>query len=123
MTESMGASFLSWDVYDRTPGHVGGCTPCLEFCLFDVSDEMPQYSIKSEKGPQGELCLRGPTVFLGYFRNEKETADAKTQDGWLRTGDIVQLQKPSGAIKIIDRKKNIFKLAQVLLASTAATGW
>ncbi|XP_026190159.1 long chain acyl-CoA synthetase 7, peroxisomal [Cyclospora cayetanensis] len=110
MTETMGASFLTWNVYDRHPGQVGGVLPCLEFCLLDVSESMGKYSIK-DPIPKGELCVRGPTVSSGYFRNPTETAAAIDQDGWLHTGDIVALL-PNGGIQIIDRKKNIFKLAQ-----------
>ncbi|CDJ26824.1 long-chain fatty acid CoA ligase, putative, partial [Eimeria acervulina] len=110
MTETMGASFLTWNVYDRNPGQVGGVLPSLEFCLLDVSETMSKYSIR-DPIPKGELCVRGPTVFAGYFRNKTETEKAMDKDGWFRTGDVVALL-PNGGVQIIDRKKNIFKLAQ-----------
>lgn len=113
MTETMGASFLTWNVYDRNPGQVGGVLPSLEFCLLDVSETMSKYSIR-DPIPKGELCVRGPTVFAGYFRNKTETEKAMDKDGWFRTGDVVALL-PNGGVQIIDRKKNIFKLAQVRL--------
>lgn len=111
MTETMGASFLTWNVRDKNPGQVGGALPCLEFCLKDVSATMGNYSIK-DRVPKGELCIRGTTVCPGYFRNLTETQEAFDEDGWLNTGDIAALL-PTGAIRIIDRRKNIFKLAQV----------
>lgn len=111
MTETMGASFLTWNVYDNNPGQIGGVLPSLEFCLLDVSETMNKYSIKDEI-PKGELCVRGSTVSAGYFRNAQETRAAIDQDGWLHTGDIAALL-PNGGVQIIDRKKNIFKLAQV----------
>lgn len=118
MTETMGASFITWNVHDTNPGHVGGVLPCLEFCLLDVSESMRNYSIK-DPIPKGELCLRGSTVTAGYFRNPTETSASFDEDGWLHTGDIVALL-PNGGIQVIDRKKNIFKLAQVGKKSHAA---
>lgn len=111
MTETVGGSFLTWNVYDRNPGQVGGVLPCLEFCLLDVSESMGKYSIK-DIVPKGELCVRGPTVTVGYFRNLTETSASIDEDGWFHTGDIAALL-PNGGIQVIDRKKNIFKLAQV----------
>ena len=111
MTETMGASFLTWDVRDRNPGQVGGVLPSIEFCLLDVSESMGKYSIK-DPIPKGELCVRGSTVFVCYLNNPAETKAVIDEDGWLHTGDVAALL-PTGGIQIIDRKKNIFKLAQV----------
>ncbi|MBM3363007.1 MAG: long-chain fatty acid--CoA ligase [Betaproteobacteria bacterium] len=60
----------------------------------------------------GELLLRGPTVFKGYFRNPQASAEAIDAQGWLHTGDMAQWvatpDLPQGReIKIVDRKKDI----------------
>jgi long-chain acyl-CoA synthetase len=56
----------------------------------------------------GELEVRGPSVFNGYWNKPKETAEAFTEDGWLRTGDIGNLDA-DGFLSITDRKKELLK--------------
>jgi long-chain acyl-CoA synthetase len=51
-------------------------------------------------------------VFLGYYKLDEATKDAITSDGWLKTGDVAQIQPDGLSFKLIDRKKNIFKLQQ-----------
>jgi long-chain acyl-CoA synthetase len=67
---------------------------------------------KGELSPRGEIWIRGAQVFLGYYRLEQMTKETITSDGWLKTGDVGQVLPGSNAFKIIDRKKNIFKLQQ-----------
>ncbi|UYZ83403.1 AMP-binding protein [Entomomonas sp. E2T0] len=57
-------------------------------------------------GECGELCIKGPQVMQGYWRQPEETAKVLTADGWLKTGDIAVIQ-PDGYMRIIDRKKDI----------------
>ncbi|MGQ2906085.1 MAG: AMP-dependent synthetase/ligase [Neoaquamicrobium sediminum] len=60
--------------------------------------------IEAQMGDHGELLVRGPTVFVGYYKNEEATASA-LRDGWLHTGDVVA--KEGGQFKIVDRLKDI----------------
>ena len=61
-------------------------------------------------GESGEIVIRGPNVTPGYENNDKANAEAFTH-GWFRTGDIGELA-PDGSLRLIDRKKSLFKLAQ-----------
>jgi long-chain acyl-CoA synthetase len=56
----------------------------------------------------GELEVRGPSIFQGYWNKPTETAEAFTEDGWLRTGDIASLDA-DGFLYITDRKKELLK--------------
>ncbi|WP_158945271.1 long-chain fatty acid--CoA ligase [Granulicella sp. S190] len=56
----------------------------------------------------GELEVRGPSVFVGYWKKEKETAEVFTEDGWFKTGDIGNIDK-DGYLSITDRKKELLK--------------
>ncbi|MEN3345316.1 MAG: long-chain acyl-CoA synthetase [Arthrobacter sp.] len=58
------------------------------------------------QGQPGELLLKGPQVFQGYWNNPEETAKALTPDGWLRTGDVVTVDE-DGFTSIVDRAKEL----------------
>ncbi|WDL98588.1 AMP-binding protein [Alicyclobacillus sp. ALC3] len=58
----------------------------------------------------GELLVRGPNVMMGYYKQADETKKTVSEDGWLHTGDIAEIE-PDGYIRIVDRKKNILVLA------------
>ncbi|TKS72761.1 Long-chain-fatty-acid--CoA ligase 1 [Collichthys lucidus] len=91
---------------DWTAGHVGAPLPCNTIKLVDVS-EMNYLAVNGE----GEVCVKGPNVFQGYLKDPEKTKEAIDEDGWLHTGDIGKWL-PNGTLKIVDRKKHIFKLAQ-----------
>lgn len=94
---------------DFSTGNCGGMGPCSEAILESVPDM--DYLVTDGPNPRGELLLRGPTVFREYYKSPEETAKAKTEDGWFRTGDIAEIDA-LGRVRIIDRRKNVLKLAQ-----------
>ncbi|KAM3612432.1 uncharacterized protein V6R79_008283 [Siganus canaliculatus] len=91
---------------DWTAGHVGAPLPCNSVKLVDV----PEMNYLAANG-EGEVCVKGPNVFQGYLKDPEKTEEAIDAAGWLHTGDIGKWL-PNGTLKIVDRKKHIFKLAQ-----------
>ncbi|KAJ6898839.1 long chain acyl-CoA synthetase 6 [Populus alba x Populus x berolinensis] len=108
MTETT-SPISSMDEGDNLNGHVGSPSPACEVKLVDVPEM--NYTSDDKPYPRGEICIRGPIVFQGYYKDEEQTREVINEDGWFHSGDI-GLWLPGGRLKIIDRKKNIFKLAQ-----------
>ncbi|MDH5133792.1 MULTISPECIES: long-chain-fatty-acid--CoA ligase [Actinomycetes] len=86
----------------RRPGTVGVPFPSTEIRIVDPDD--PDADVPT--GEPGELLLRGPQVFQGYWGRPGETAEALLPDGWLRTGDIAEVS-PDGFVTIVDRRKEL----------------
>lgn len=106
---------------ELTAGDCGAPLACCDVRLMDVP-EMGYRSTDSKHGKKGEdtfipclgrgeVCIRGDNVFKGYYKQPEKTREAIDQEGWLHTGDI-GMWTTRGQLKIIDRKKNIFKLSQ-----------
>ncbi|KAI9742452.1 MAG: hypothetical protein M1818_003986 [Claussenomyces sp. TS43310] len=93
---------------DYSVGNVGGVGPATEVCLESVPDM--EYLVTDSPAARGELLVRSPTLFREYYRNEEDTAKAFVGDGWFRTGDIAEIDA-MGRVKIVDRVKNVLKLA------------
>lgn len=94
---------------DLTTGCIGAPNPSIELCIESVPEY--EYTVHDKPNPRGELLLRGPVVFSEYYKNPEATQKDVEADGWFHSGDIVEVDK-LGRFKIIDRKKNVLKLAQ-----------
>ncbi|HGG64744.1 MAG TPA: long-chain fatty acid--CoA ligase, partial [Rhodobacteraceae bacterium] len=69
----------------------------------------PDVEIKIEDN--GEIYYRSPGVFEEYYKNPESTADTKDAEGWVATGDAGFIEKSSGHLRIIDRAKDVGKMA------------
>jgi long-chain acyl-CoA synthetase len=86
----------------RRPGAIGVPFPSTEMRVVDPDD--PTHD--RPPGERGELLVRGPQVFKGYWNKPEETAATLLEGGWLRTGDIVEVD-PDGFVTVVDRIKEI----------------
>jgi len=102
-----------------------GITVCPGYGLSEASPVLtvnPERKIKPETvGPalpgvelkvseDGELLARGPMVMQGYWNKPEETAQILDEDGWLHTGDLVEMDA-DGYVRIVDRKKELMVLS------------
>ncbi|KAI0826724.1 acetyl-CoA synthetase-like protein [Trametes gibbosa] len=109
MTENAGCCTSCWPSDPTACGVVGAPHASSEMKLIDVP-ELGYYAA-DEPFPRGELCMRGGQRFIGYYKDPEKTKETIDEEGWLHTGDIATLDN-RGRFKIIDRVKNIMKLAQ-----------
>ncbi|MDW4500419.1 AMP-binding protein [Sulfitobacter sp. D35] len=65
----------------------------------------PVRGLEARIAKDGEVLVRGPTIFKGYYRNARATAET-FEDDWLRTGDVGQIEA-DGSFSLVDRKKDI----------------
>lgn len=86
---------------DNAPTSV---TPPGKSRIGTVGPPIPGLELKFDE--DGEILVRGPNVFKGYFKDPKATSETLTEDGFLRTGDVGELDE-KGYLKITDRKKDL----------------
>ena len=105
--ESYGISECGSLTYNYAVGNT------VQYRLESVPDM--NYTVDDQPYPRGEFLTKTLQMFSGYINNPEETRAAITDDGFFRTGDIVELrinQDGTTYLRIIDRKKSFFKLAQ-----------
>eukprot|EP01133_Synstelium_polycarpum_P014356 gene14356-16940_t len=106
LTETCGGTAVKL-LTDDSLGSLGPPFVACEIKLVDC----PELNYSSSNSmPTGEVCIRGPSVAIGYYKDDAKTKQ-DFKDGWFSTGDIGRWN-PDGSLSIIDRKKNIFKLSQ-----------
>jgi len=114
-TENAACCTISVPEDMATSGHVGIPNPAVEIVLADIPGMGYLHTDTDHKGQpcqgRGEILVRGPTVFKGYYKDPQKTKETVDEEGWLHSGDI-GLWTINGNLQIIDRKKNIFKLSQ-----------
>lgn len=115
LTEASPAVSMTPLNFEHYNGSIGLPLPSTEVSVRD--DKGNELAI----GEEGELCVKGPQVMLGYWRNEKETQNVITPDGWLHTGDIAKMDK-NGFIYIVDRKKDMINVSGFKVFPTEVEG-
>jgi long-chain acyl-CoA synthetase len=85
---------------DTFSGTIGLPLPSIDIAIKDDD------GASLPPGEAGEICIRGPNVTTGYYRQPEENSRAFTADGYLRTGDI-GVMDPDGYARIVDRKKDM----------------
>ena len=114
-TEDIAGVLLTRTI-DPITQHLGGPGFSCEIKLRDVPELGYTSKTLDDKGrlrPSGELMVRGPIIFKGYFRDKEKTKKTIEEDGWMHSGDIATIIPEHGnAVRIVDRVKNIFKLQQ-----------
>ncbi|KAF5673678.1 4-coumarate ligase [Fusarium circinatum] len=95
---TMSVSIFGPDEFDPSHGSVGYLVANMQLQIIDDNGKALGYD------EEGEAILAGPNVFKGYYKNPTATKEAFTDDGWLKTGDIVKIDK-TGLVTIVDRKK------------------
>lgn len=96
---------FSQTVNDSETGETGIPTSMNYVKLIDVPEK--EYFAKDGVG---EICIKSPGVFSGYFKDEVKTRETVDEQGWLHTGDIGRWT-PYKTMKIVDRKKHMYKVS------------
>lgn len=90
----------------RRPGTLGVPFPNTEMRIVEQDDVNTVAAVAQDGSRRGELLVRGPQVFAGYWNRPEETAQQVLAQGWLRTGDVVEVSA-DGWVRLVDRVKEM----------------
>lgn len=100
LTESSSAATLALpSELAEDPSTVGRAVPTMQVEVRDEAD------LRVPDGVEGEVCIRGPLLMLGYWRNPEATAASTAADGWFRTGDLGIMR--DGYLRISSRRSDL----------------
>jgi len=102
MTETAAIGTFTPATTGRPPGSCGIPGPGIEFRFLDTTDSTKVLKL----GERGEICVRGPNVMRGYWKNDKATEEMISPDRFMRTGDVGYMDE-SGFVYIVDRTKDM----------------
>ncbi|KAG5786682.1 hypothetical protein H9Q69_014242 [Fusarium xylarioides] len=115
MTEAtMAVTLFAPDEFDISHTGVGHLVPNMEIKILKDDGQLAGYD------EEGEALIKGPDIFKGYYRNP-EASQKILEGGWLKTGDIVMMDK-SGLLKVVDRKKELIKVKGFQVAPSEIEG-
>jgi long-chain acyl-CoA synthetase len=114
LTEASPVTHANPLVENRKVGTIGVPLPSTEAMIVDLGGRNKEV----KPGQIGELAVRGPQVMMGYWKNPEATKEVLTEDGWLLTGDVAQMDE-DGYFRIIARKADMWYASRVRPAKPA----
>ncbi len=101
MTETSPLTAMNPSMKEKKLGSIG-----LPLINTDIKLKDTSTGEEVQVGSPGEICVKGPQVMVGYYKNQEETANTIDDEGYLRTGDVA-IQDEDGYLRIVDRTKDM----------------